>query len=158
MKNQFVPYPIALALKELGFDEKCFYAWCQVRGGYTETGGDKWLDEYKMRANGNPFGDFSEGVDYNNITGNNKNRIQCSSPLYQQVEQWFREKKQIIIAVHAYRDLDAIDEVDQTLWDFTLWDKEWNDTSDYTYYHSYEEAREAAISEAIKIVKGEKNG
>ena len=155
MKNQFVPYEIALALKELGFNEKCFYAWCQVKSGYTETGGDKWLDEYKMRENGNPFGSFEEGRNWNDIKGSNKNRIQCSSPLYQQVIDWFREKHQIYIRINMYRDDDAIDEIDQTLWDVTLIDKEWNDTSDYTYYHSYEEARDAAILEAIKIVKGE---
>jgi hypothetical protein len=33
MKNQFVTYEIALALKELGFDEECFGYWCY----YTEN-------------------------------------------------------------------------------------------------------------------------
>lgn len=27
MKEQFVPYDLALKLKELGFDEECFYIW-----------------------------------------------------------------------------------------------------------------------------------
>ena len=134
MKSQFVPYEIALALKELGFDEPCI-AWYNpkilAKFGY-------WHQEKNIWRNTECYANY------------------ITAPLYQQVEQWFREKHQIIIAVHAYRDLDAIDEVDQILWEFTLWDKEWNDTSDYTYYHSYEEAREAAILEAIKIVKGEK--
>ena len=129
MKNQFVSYEIALALKELGFDEECFGWFYLNKPSYIE------YERCKLKDCSN---------------------VHIPSPLYQQVEQWFREKHQIIIAVHAYRDLDAIDEVDQILWEFTLWDKEWNDTSDYTYYHSYEEAREAAILEAIKIVKGEK--
>ena len=129
MKNQFVSYEIALALKELGFDEECFGWFYLNKPSYIE------YERCKLKECSN---------------------VHIPSPLYQQVEQWFREKHQIIIAVHAYRDLDAIDEVDQILWEFTLWDKEWNDTSDYTYYHSYEEARDAAILEAIKIVKGEK--
>ena len=128
MKNQFVSYEIALALKELGFDEECFGWFYLNKPSYIE------YERCKLKECSN---------------------VHIPSPLYQQVEQWFREKHQIIIAVHAYRDLDAIDEVDQILWEFTLWDKEWNDTSDYTYYHSYEEARDAAILEAIKIVKGE---
>ena len=128
MKNQFVSYEIALALKELGFDEECFGWFYLNKPSYIE------YERCKLKDCSN---------------------VHIPSPLYQQVEQWFREKHQIIIAVHAYRDLDAIDEVDQILWEFTLWDKEWNDTSDYTYYHSYEEARDAAILEAIKIVKGE---
>lgn len=135
MKSQFVSYEIALALKELGFDEPCI----------------KYMQ-------GNSFDVNSTSVnECVPVLAENFNVKQdcVSIPLYQQVEQWFREKHQIIIAVYAYHDLDAIDEVDQILWEFTLWDKEWNDVSDYTYYHSYEEARDAAILEAIKIVKGE---
>ena len=127
MKKQFAPYTIALALKELGFDEECF-GWYYLN---------------------NP-----DYIEYERCKLKDCTDIHISAPLWQQVIDYFREKHQIIIAIHAYHDLDAVDEVDQILWDFALWDKDWNDTSDYTYYHSYEEAREAAIVEAIKIVKG----
>ena len=137
MKNQFVPYSIALALKELGFDEPCiaFYK------------GETLLSEFIL--------DNSRTVFYTQIADTIINSNEISAPLWQQVIDWCRKKHQTIIAIHAYHDLDAVDKVNQILWDFTLWDEEWNDVSDYTYYHSYEEAREQAVLEAIKLLKGE---
>lgn len=132
MKKQFVTYPIALALKELGFDERC-------------------LGHFDIQSKVLYVGDTEMNVSV-------LSEILLPAPLWQQVIDWFREEHSTIIIINPYHDLDAVSEVDQILWDFTLWDKEWNDVSDYTYYHSYEEAREAAILEAIKIVKGEKNG
>ena len=129
MKKQFATYEISLALKELGFDERC-------------------LGHFDIQSKVLYVGDTEMNVSV-------LSEILLPAPLWQQVIDYFREKHQIIIAIHAYHDLDDMDEVDQILWDFALWDKDWNDTSDYTYYHSYEEAREAAILEAIKIVKGE---
>ncbi len=36
MKEQFVPYDLALKLEELGFDEDCFMEWYQHETGYAE--------------------------------------------------------------------------------------------------------------------------
>lgn len=135
MKKQFVTYPITLALKELGFNDFHRFGWYIIEDG-TEFG-------KSLHVSGDEA--FYFDTEY------------CiKAPLWQQAIDLLREKYGIIIAVHAYHDLDAVDDVDQILWDFTLWDKEWNDVSDYTYYHSYEEAREAAILEAIKLVKENK--
>ena len=129
MKKQFTTYEIALALKELGFDERC-------------------LGHFDIQSKVLYVGDTEMNVSV-------LSEILLPAPLWQQVIDYFREKHQIIITIHAYHDLDAVDEVDQILWDFILWNKDGDDISDYTYYHSYEEAREAAILEAIKIVKRE---
>jgi hypothetical protein len=67
LKNEFVPYEQALALKELGFDEPCF-------GKIYADGGSEQLSyPYK---NSDQIGKVTS----------------CSAPLYQQVFRWFREK------------------------------------------------------------------
>jgi hypothetical protein len=65
MKNEFIPYEQALALKELGFDELCF-------GWYNQKQALLWFDQDNFWDN------MDEG--------------QCIAPLYQQAFRWFREK------------------------------------------------------------------
>jgi hypothetical protein len=69
MEKEFIPYEQALALKELGFDEPCFW----------------WYDfEKELRK---------DRIGVNSI--NSKyflNGSSCSAPLYQQAFSWFREK------------------------------------------------------------------
>ena len=69
MEKEFVPYEIALELKELGFDEHCF--------GYFYTE-DKFF-ETKIK--------------------NSELEEECSIsvPLYQQAFRWFREKYDLVI-------------------------------------------------------------
>lgn len=62
MKNEFIPYEQALALKNLGFDEPCFAA-------YLKAG---------------RFLDISEYVNHGDY--------RILAPLYQQAFRWFREK------------------------------------------------------------------
>jgi hypothetical protein len=73
MKNEFIPYEQALALKGLGFDEPClaFYNERQtllsdMTFGFEET--DFLYTQYDM------------------------DKAQCIAPLYQQAFRWFREK------------------------------------------------------------------
>lgn len=79
IKGQFVPYDIALKMKELGFDEPCMYAYCTTPKHLIERKG-----EVCLRTDGNPFGEFQAGKDWNSlIKAPNKNKILCSAPLYQ---------------------------------------------------------------------------
>ena len=66
MEKEFVPYDIALALKELGFDELCFGLF-DMRGKFIVK----------------PFA--NQTMSENEFGG-------CSAPLYQQAFRWFREK------------------------------------------------------------------
>jgi hypothetical protein len=69
MNKEFVTYEQALALKELGFDEKCFAFY-----------------------NGN----FLDSTDYNFDDDTSKDIGLCiKAPLKQQVFRWFREKYQL---------------------------------------------------------------
>lgn len=82
MKHLFVPYELALKLKEKGFDEKCF-------GFYRDEGNLQfWNITYNCRSNS----DCVKIYDSDDGFG-------CTSPLYQQVIDWFREKHNIFIWV-----------------------------------------------------------
>jgi hypothetical protein len=68
MNKEFIPYEIALELKELGFDEPCFAVYI-----------DKTLimeDDWLYSTNQDTF------IESSNFT----------APLYQQAFRWFREK------------------------------------------------------------------
>jgi hypothetical protein len=70
MEKEFIPYEQALALKELGFYEPCFFT-------YNIWNTEKLNNSY-----------------YNYVNHNNKNYNSelVSAPLYQQVFRWFREE------------------------------------------------------------------
>ena len=66
MKNEFIPYEQALALKELGFDEECFSFY-------------------------NAIGEVYESEGYYRYS-HNVHKDEVIAPLYQQAFRWFREK------------------------------------------------------------------
>ena len=70
MEKEFVTYEQALALKELGFDEKCLSRYCSVTE-WEELTGEILLQ---------------------NIDCNVSERFLVKAPLKQQVFRWFREK------------------------------------------------------------------
>lgn len=81
MEKLFVPYELAVKLKEKGFDEKCI--------GYIMPTGKTWLFELMP-------------LDKNCLELNPKYAGGILSPLYQQVVDWFREKQGIVIELTAY--------------------------------------------------------
>jgi hypothetical protein len=66
MKNEFIPYEQALALKGLGFDEQCFSFY-------------------------NAIGELYESEGYYSYS-KNVHQFEVVAPLYQQAFRWFREK------------------------------------------------------------------
>ena len=70
MKNEFIPYEEALAMKELGFDEECFKM-------YMKDAVEK--DDYRL------WQYASYGL---------------KAPLYQQAFRWFREKYKLLHTVN----------------------------------------------------------
>jgi hypothetical protein len=77
MKNEFIPYEEALALKELGFDEKCY-------GYYTEHKEYFYFDVDDLSST------YTKNMD--NLIVNSVDDLECTAPLYQQAFSWFREK------------------------------------------------------------------
>lgn len=76
MKNEFVPYEIALALKELGFDELCF-RWYGNKDKLITLQKDNNISNIKFRQ-----------------LGKKVNHI-CTAPLYQQAFRWLYQKLDI---------------------------------------------------------------
>ena len=77
MNKEFVPYEEALAMKELGFDEKCY-------GYYTEYKEYFYFDVDDLSSA------YTKNMD--NLIVNNVDDLECTAPLYQQAFRWFREK------------------------------------------------------------------
>ena len=73
MEKEFVPYKIALELKDLGFDEPCF--------GFYGTDGYLYI---QYARNGNIF----------------KRNNGCLSPTFSQIFRWFREKYKLHIFIY----------------------------------------------------------
>ena len=80
MKQEFVPYELAIKLKPLGFDEPCF--------GFYLAGVIK-VKEYKNSQNKNT-------AFYNNTV--------CSAPTFSQAFRWFREKYNMSCKIEASQE------------------------------------------------------
>lgn len=79
MEDLFIPYELALLLKEKGFDEPSFGVWNNI--------------EKRLYI----------GLEYDTNQNNMPNG--CKAPLYQQIIDWFREKHNIDITIMpVFRD------------------------------------------------------
>jgi len=126
--KDFVSYEIALALKELGFDDKCF-------GAY-----DK---KYKLAISTSDYWDKSSLYSLNDYFG--KNTYRCLAPLYQQAFRWFREK-------YSYQSfISPSNELTYLAYDFTL--KGFDGYFKSKQFKTYEEAELECLKKLIEIVK-----
>lgn len=87
----FVDFDLAKKLKEKGFDTPCIYAYCET-GGWNKYTQKREPITYILRTDGNPFGTYYSGNNWNKKYETNKNKIQCSAPTISQVLKWFRDK------------------------------------------------------------------
>ena len=126
MKNLFIPYDLALAMKELGFDESCFTLFDQ----------NKDLCMHLIKGKG---------------IKNSQKRIGDSNwiaaPLYQQAFKWFREK---------YNFEGIPQRADDYYWyKFDIYRYEDNCKKyvmDYQQYSTYEEAELECMKKLIEII------
>ena len=82
-------------------------------------------------------------------------------PLFIQIsyiQKWLREVHNIIVTSKPYQD-DVSNETDEDIEFQTLWENEivnvkdsYNTFSDNTFHHSYEEALEVGLQEALKLI------
>lgn len=134
MKNEFVPYDIALAMKELDFNEKtiCYYT-----------------EDKKLWQMGIPFIPGNEpiyGLFSPNIGANVKF---VAAPLYQQAFRGFREKYNIDARFHTYTHHKEGVRTDW-MWDYIDGKK----TSFDGHEKSDKEAQDACLRKLIEIVEG----
>jgi hypothetical protein len=144
MTKEFVTYEQALALKELGFNEKCmasdYYADGKIlieypEDGITNTEHDKLTEECND--------EFDE-------IGEDKIEYGATIPLYQQAFRWFREKHGMHHGIGFngswYYDIDSMKNCDEAVYEVAhKWDMK-----------TYEEAESVCLDKLIEIVKDEK--
>jgi hypothetical protein len=155
MNKEFVTYEQALALKELGFNEKCmasdYYADGKIlieypEDGITNTEHDKLTEECND--------EFDE-------IGEDKIEYGATIPLYQQAFRWFREK-------HSFIGISTISNYSDDRYVFDIFQKgneeiyfEGSDLSDRNNgnkeYNTYEEAESACLDKLIEIVKNKQD-
>ena len=141
MEEQFVIYEIALAMKELGFDEPCF--------GYFNS------DE-----------ELIYGIDIKMIKYAHKYHREDDSvlsPLWQQAIDWFRNEHDIVIEIvrqkyfdtyansYAYEVVCKVYKNKELEGSVVI-----RDNKNNHIFYSYEEAREQAILKTIELCQKEK--
>ena len=134
MENEFVPYDVALAMKELGFDEPCYEYFTVSKDGFvTTTSGIPpmsydFIKKFKVKEEG-----FKVIV----------------KPLYQQTFRWFREKHKL----HA----EIIVQLGFKHWNAQILPSgRWLKPTAKKGFKTYEEAELACLRKLIEIVKNEK--
>ena len=128
MEKEFIPYEQALALKELGFDEPCF-----------------WWYDFEKELRKDRIGVNSINSKYF-LNGNS-----CSAPLYQQAFRWFREKHLIDVAILKMPIIDK-----GWVYYFQIEHAPlFKDTEHYfdIFFEIYEEAELACLKKLIEIAK-----
>jgi hypothetical protein len=136
MNKEFIPYEQALELKELGFNEPCFYP-------FTNFSDLEWSKVDSCYADFKNWNDKRYGV--------------VSAPLYQQAFRWFRKKYNLNGILNHYPNTK--------LWDFSVHDLTWSGKEFIEHvkkedrsvkYSTYEEAELACLKKLIEIVKQHK--
>jgi hypothetical protein len=92
MKEEFVPYELALKLKELGFDEECF-------SYYHNRHEPSWVKTLHR-------GDTTK----NSVQ--NLYQSDCSAPIFQQAFRWFREEHDLhyqLVPFFSDKESHAVD-------------------------------------------------
>ena len=101
--EDFVTYELAVKLKERGFNQPCIYAYCE-QGGWNMYTQKHEPITYILRTDGNPFGRYYVGKNWNVKYERNKNKIRCSAPTISQVLKWLLKDKQIYIEIGLCHD------------------------------------------------------
>ena len=129
ISKNFIPYDLALELKDLGFDEPCFAFYGLSRDDYKTI---------RLSIFQNLKTDYLPDVHHLDVT--------CDAPLYQQAFRFFREKyglhyiicKNIQMDGYGYREVILIPYMEE---------------NENTIFKTYEEAELACIKKLIEIAK-----
>ena len=129
ISKNFIPYDLALELKDLGFDEPCFAFYGLSRDDYKTT---------RLSIFQNLKTDYLPDVHHLDVT--------CDAPLYQQAFRFFREKyglhyiicKNIQMDGYGYREVILIPYMEE---------------NENTIFKTYEEAELECLVKLIDIAK-----
>jgi len=130
MNKEFITYEQALALKELGFKEKCLASF------YTYDIENFKEDKFDYRGKFNV--DYYSEDDY--IINTDKSYY-IATPLYQQAFRWFREKYRLYPIIDSFVGVKG---VVKFFYKLPMYDET---------FDTYEEAESACLDKLIEIVK-----
>ena len=139
MKKEFVPYEIALALKELGFRESCFAYYNNHLPKNNRQRG-LILSQYSVQ-------DHNDETEGDNLI--------CSAPLYQQAFRWFREKYGLHPSFTRYKSSSINREptIFTHLYEIQIIDENADKIFHVGDFNSLEEAELECLKKLIEIVK-----
>ena len=135
MKNEFVKYEQALALKELGFDEPCLAFW-----------DNKNTDAFYFNNKRDASGDYVPFQKHDKLKW-------FGAPLYQQAFRWFRNK------YHIYGEISILNISEKQGVDCELTIKPLSDKNGIAEYYKilgvfeYKDAEDICLNELINIIK-----
>ena len=144
MEKQFIPYELALELKELGFDEPCFAIW----SGFDENNFSV-TDTVRLFSSKFSIDGTQSNTSYINSTDN-----RVSAPLWQQVFDWFRYVMLLDNFITPYWFIDGEYKVKKYIYSIepsNRFDEYFDCDSDQ--YDTYEEARLECLKKLINIIK-----
>lgn len=141
MEKEFVPYDLAVKLKDLGFNEEC-------------------LAMYFRTSQNLKFGKIGHKPEF---WGTNDKSTGVMSPLWQQAFDWFEKEYKL------FASFDKVDNTRAYYFDFSIvksnereyCDELFIDSAkrdlDYGKYNTYEEARLKCLEKLIEIVENGKH-
>ena len=144
MIKEFIPYKIALALKELGFDEPCL-AFFEINNTHQPQN----LRYFLKTAVNREYIENTKILKY--IYGENS----LLAPLYQQVFRWFREKYGLHCVYNVGIPHDNITHSKKIQYFFNVvkCGKHHKGIFRSTFYTTYEEAELECLKKLTEIVK-----
>jgi hypothetical protein len=145
MQKEFVPYELAVKLKELGFDMECFGRF------YTKPGCKMFSVDEKGRPypiKNTPKKLYTLGEDF---VLNDNNVI--TAPLFSQAFRWFREKHKIISVIDFTCEGDNWEDVEYNVKLSEIEHFKTHDTFVGHGYKTYEEAELACLDKLIEILE-----
>jgi hypothetical protein len=131
MKNEFIPYELAVKLKELGFDEPCLRV--GNPNGHTMW---KWIEVDKD----------NETISVNDILNVEYMEVYIQIPTFSQSFRWFRGKYKIRFIIQS--SMSDLGEYFKVIFP--------NGEQRNVSYNTYEEAELACLNKLIEIVKTNK--
>lgn len=140
MKDLFVPYEIAVQLKEIGFNEPC------LKVG--NTNGYIMWKLLEVDAD-------DEAIDVNDILNVDYGEQWTSIPLFSQCFKWFQDKHNLLNIIDCYisTPLEWFIRIDKISNDSLDYKMDITEESEDKVYLTYEEAEIACLGELIKIIK-----
>lgn len=126
LSKNFVPYTLALKLKELGFDEECIAAYFSPDLRFIDEFSSVFLEKNSK---------FCVEDKY------------CAAPLWQQAFEWMREK------YNLHPHICYFENTNSWHWDIYHLEKGLKTPPELKHHKTYEEAQEQCLTKLIEIVQ-----